>query len=111
MKKIWFILIDGKRDGPLSYEDLKNDRRITPDTLVWKEGFKGWKQIREVPELKALFEDDSGRNQGDARETAIVGKKSGEDELVLDMGQEPPYFLWILLALIALLYVIIQLYS
>ena len=109
MDKIWFLFIDGKQEGPYSFEELKKERRITPDTLVWREGFKNWKKIREVSELQALFEEDS--KNGIDKETEISEKKTGQDELILEMSHEPPYFLWILIALIILLYMVVQLYT
>lgn len=112
MYKIWFILIEGKREGPFAYEDLKADCRLTPDTWVWKKGFDDWKKIRDVPELKKLFEDDDSKKvEEDGDETNLLGKKPAQSELVMDFGQEPPYFLWILIALISLLYLLIRLYG
>lgn len=108
MIKIWFILIDGKREGPFSYEDLKNDTRLTPDTLIWKTGFPDWKKIRDVPELKDLFKDEP--DQIEQKENEIFDKKATQDEqLVLDFGEEPPS-IWLLIAFLTLLYVLIRLY-
>lgn len=113
MNKIWFVLIDGKREGPWSFEELKGDARISPDTFVWKEGFEDWKKIRDVPELKDLFNEDAAgqetdSNEGDEVDGGLAVTKPAQGELTLAM-QEPPYLLWILIALIALLYVILQL--
>ena len=57
MMKEWFIQIDGSSQGPYSIEDLKRDDRITPDTLVWKEGFANWVPMRKVAELEEVFRD------------------------------------------------------
>lgn len=110
MSKIWFVLIGDKREGPYSFEDLKDDARITPDTFVWKEGFEDWKKISEVPELKDLFKDGPEPKEIDGIEEAEapVVNKPAEGELTMAM-QEPPYLLWILIALVSLLYVILQL--
>lgn len=109
--KIWFIWIDGQREGPKSYDDLKNDPRLTPDTWIWKKGFENWKKIRDVKALEDLFKEDSPNAGNDEIPSTNDDPEKGmQDELVIDMGQEPPYFLWILLALICLIYVIIQLY-
>ena len=110
MSKIWFIFIEGNREGPWSFEDLKSDTRITPDTLVWKDGFANWKKISEVPELKALFKDVPGSKEDEDKDVEVVGVgKPSEGELTMDIRQEPPYLLWILIALISLLYIILQL--
>lgn len=110
MDKIWFVLIDDECEGPLDYTDLQNDRRLTPDTLVWRKGLKTWKRIRDVPELQTLFEEGP-RGENSYPESEIIQKKLNEGELMLDLWQEPPYFLWILLVLAALSYVMIKLYT
>lgn len=109
MNKIWFILIGEKREGPYSFEDLKHDSRVTPDTLIWKEGFSEWKKIRDVPELKNLFKDNPEQTEPEENEQEGFKKRPVQDELVLDFGQEPPFLLWVLIALIALMYVFIRL--
>lgn len=110
LNKIWFVLINEKREGPFSFDDLQNDSRLTPDTLIWKEGFQDWKKIRDVPELKKLFKDPEEVTQTDDK-PAIFDKKSTQNELVMDFSHEPPYFLWLLIALIAFFYVILRLYT
>lgn len=112
MDKIWFIIIDNKSTGPFSCVELRANSGITPDTLVWKEGFDGWKKIRDVPELKKLFEEDSKQNDEDENQIKLLDKDPPQDELVLEMGEmtQPPYFIWLLLALVSLLYVILHLY-
>lgn len=107
MDKIWFIQIDGKREGPYSFKDLRCDTRVTPDTLVWKEGFSGWKRIRNVPELKKLFEEQEDENTSDESDVLHAKKGLGED-LVIDMGQEPPYLFWLLILILILTYIIMQ---
>lgn len=50
-----FYYTDGKeRFGPLSTEELKA-KNITPQTLVWKEGFADWMPAGNVDELTSLF--------------------------------------------------------
>ncbi len=110
MQKIWYIKIDGQREGPLSVSDLKRDRRLTPDTLVWKEGFKDWQPMREVPELKEVFEDENPPPKLSPQDL-LQGKPAlPDDELILDFGQEPPYLFWLLAALLAVMYMLQKLY-
>lgn len=106
MIKEWFILIDGNKEGPFSYLDLKRDRRLTWETLVWKQGFKKWLPIKDVPELSDLFkfEDKSSNKEG----TALL--PCADDSIVLDARSQPPYFFWLLVAVISLMYFFIYLY-
>lgn len=91
MEKIWFILINGNREGPYSVDELKKDPRLTPDTLVWREGFEYWVPISQVPELKGIFEED-------------LGEALPEDEqIALQMKEEPPALLPILIIISILL--------
>lgn len=78
--------------------------------MVWKEGFPSWKKVRDVSELKEVFEEDSEIGEEQESQLEESKKKVVQEELVLDIRQEPPYILWILLVLISLIYVIIQLY-
>jgi GYF domain 2 len=111
MNRIWFVLIKGKQEGPFSYEELQNDDRLTPDNFVWKQGFDDWKRIRDVPELKELFKDKPEETEQEDEENIVFKKKPPQDELVMDLGEEPPIFLWILLVLITLIYIIIHLHN
>lgn len=64
-KPIWYISIDGRKEGPLSLNDLKSHPKITPLTLVWKKGFKNWVPMGSVPEISKIFEkrvDDRNKN-------------------------------------------------
>ena len=109
MDKIWYLAYNGKQEGPYSLSDLKKDARITPDHFVWKEGFDGWKKIRDVPELKELFQDQE-KTKND--EEPLEGSKKGpfaQDELVLEMGGPPSVF-WIFIAVIIIAYLLGQLF-
>lgn len=110
MNKIWYILINEKQEGPFSIEELKQDKRLTPDTLACRAGWNHWKSIRDIPELKELFEEQKPA-QPDEETEEEKKKNMIQEELVLDLGEEPPYLLWLLVALIALLYVFFRLYS
>lgn len=111
MNKIWYILINQKEEGPFSVRELKQDKRITPDTLARKINWDQWRAIREIPELKGLFREYEPPTQTDEEEKKGADKQIAQDELVLDFGEEPPYLLWVLIALISLLYVFFRLYT
>jgi hypothetical protein len=97
----WYILIEGQKEGPFTIKELKKDFRVTPDTLVWKPGFSHWLPIRNVPELKELFED--------IEEIKPIEKEpliQGQEALCITTRKDPN-FIWVLLLLIL---VIILLY-
>jgi hypothetical protein len=52
----WFVLIDGQRRGPLTYDDLTKAAKeglISADTPVWRSGWKNWHPARSVKGLAA----------------------------------------------------------
>ena len=97
MKKIWYLDIRGKLEGPYSVKDLKRDIRLTPDTLVWKEGFAHAVPIRNVPELKSVFTDDEPVPLEEPKKK-IEGKQQN-DLLLMEMSHEPPFLIWALIIL------------
>jgi len=102
MEKIWYIKIHGNREGPYSLLDLKRDRRINPDTLVWRQGFDCWQPIRYVPELQVIFEDDVETIE---KEYGDQEKSYPDDEIAIDMRNKPPVkWLWIAMATIVIIY-------
>lgn len=109
LKKEWYLLIDTRTEGPFNLDDLRYDIRLTPDTLVWKEGFKEWTPARFVYELSELFKDATDIQQGNEDiETGNVSDiEPGPATLTL---QQDPYqfFLW-LIVLLLLLYISYQL--
>lgn len=54
----WMIAVDGKQDGPMTRAELvRRGRRamVHGDTLVWREGMRGWMRLDEVPELSGVL--------------------------------------------------------
>ncbi|MEY2745427.1 MAG: hypothetical protein RL112_469 [Planctomycetota bacterium] len=50
----WYYADGAERVGPLELEDmlhLLRMGRLRHDTLVWREGFEGWKPLASVPEI------------------------------------------------------------
>lgn len=93
-EKIWFIQVDGREEGPYSLTDLVSDQRLTPDTLVWREGFDEWKAAKEIPELQFLFEEESAPVDEEQEPGGT------EEELVLELQggpQFPPILIFFLL--------------
>lgn len=50
MKRLYFILIDGKREGPYSYEKIR-ELGLHPDTLIWRHGIKKWVMMKDLKEF------------------------------------------------------------
>lgn len=109
-KREWFIIIENRQEGPFSLKDLKRDVRLTPDTLIWREGFNEWIPARFVSELEEIFKD-----KPESKPVHELIKKP----LKTDLGQENPatltfqydpyqFLLWILLLLTILLYFFYQ---
>lgn len=106
MEKVWFILIDGKEQGPYTIQGLKNHPLVTPDTLVRHKNSKKWLQIRYVKELEEVFKDDEPEEILQNPSDGIQGR----EVLAMDMRHDPANLFWILLIIIALTYVIIKLH-
>lgn len=102
--KIWYIKVNDQKEGPYSIHDLKIHPQMTPDTLVWKQGFKDWIMARKVPELKVLFEDTE---QPESLHPFKIRRVSNENSILALEGSNFPflfYFLAILLIIFAYLF-------
>lgn len=53
----YWIAKDKERKGPLKAEELIS-AKITPDTLVWRDGLPTWVKAEELEELAWLFSDE-----------------------------------------------------
>jgi predicted Zn finger-like uncharacterized protein len=56
----WYVGIDGSPVGPLPIAELKKkaaERKITLESLAWKDGLEDWKPIRDFPELVSIVEE------------------------------------------------------
>ncbi|MBA3602046.1 MAG: DUF4339 domain-containing protein [Parachlamydiaceae bacterium] len=120
MKKTWYIKIRGKQKGPYTLDQLKRNREVTPDTLVWSPEFEAWIPIRNIPELQEIFKDpvkpkkepgfpEEEEEEEEEEEDGIGGflkkPKKLAPELVLEFQSPPPitfFWFWIALAILAL---------
>jgi len=53
----WWYAVDGSKKGPVNTDNLKTlliENKITPATMVWREGFDAWVSFSEVEELRPL---------------------------------------------------------
>lgn len=128
MDKIWFIAVNDQYEGPFSIEELKRDTRITPDTLVWREGFDTWRPMRKVADLKVIFEDEKKPQPEDDEEEgedeeeqpgkpkkkkskAKETKPLTDEEIAINMQADFPPVLWLFLILLVITYLIYQFYA
>ncbi|MHC4600728.1 MAG: tetratricopeptide repeat protein, partial [Planctomycetota bacterium] len=54
----WHVAVEGKMEGPMDLGAVKewiDDDRLSPDDLVWRTGFSGWKQARDADKIGLLF--------------------------------------------------------
>ncbi len=57
-----FVAIDGEQAGPFKMDTILSmidENRIDKDTLVWKKGMSDWSPAKEVPNLSALFDENT----------------------------------------------------
>lgn len=113
MDKEWFIIIGDRQEGPYNLQDLKQDIRVTPDTLVWKKGFKEWVPARAVVDLKPLFEDKpEGKPLHQKPVNNSLKTDLGQDQVTLALQQDPyQFYLWLLVLLLIFLYAFYQFYK
>lgn len=105
MNKEWFILVNGNQEGPYNLKELKRHPQVTPDTLVWKKGWKEWVAIRYVSELKDLFKDEPPPKPLNDKKALAVDLG---DQAALTITHQDPFhpFLWYLLIVSFLIYLI-----
>ena len=107
MEKIWFIIIDGKKEGPYNVGNLKRHIRLTPDTLAWKEGMPQWLPIRQIPELKMIFEDDAAiPSDENVKKKSDVFKT--EDETLTLRYEPPSFYFWLFIGALLIVYTLYQ---
>ena len=100
MDKIWYILVDGKEEGPFSQEQLLLHKSFTPDTLTRKKGSAVWIPARKVPELSSLFEDKEPDPQSKIKTTDIGDTDS------IAISADPPFFSFWLMLIIGILLIL-----
>jgi len=53
--KEYFLIIENKKIGPLSFDQLSN-YDLSTETLVWFKGLKDWEKLRNIEELSELVD-------------------------------------------------------
>ncbi|WP_119716868.1 TIGR00266 family protein [Cognatilysobacter tabacisoli] len=87
---------DQTRVGPLDDDAAREHALRNPNAQCWREGFSGWKPVREVPEFGAdgapampppLSSTAGGRARSDDIDYTIVGQDMQFVEIELDPGE------------------------
>jgi len=102
----WYIQIDGKKEGPYSYNQLRDHPFVTPFTLAKKKmaikGKKGqWRMMGQIAELKSLFQATESTKRPNERKRGQFA-----DVLVNSLGAHTTSLLiWSILALLLILFI------
>ncbi len=73
----FFIIENGQQVGPFTIAQLA-ERKITSETLVWKEGMTNWAPAWTVSELRYILEENQGQPQnenGNSQQTVNPGSQ------------------------------------
>lgn len=57
--QIWHVHLQNQQYGPYSVDQLRNmvsERRLSPDTMVWRNGMANWARADQCVELQQLFQ-------------------------------------------------------
>ncbi len=60
----WYTAADGKQLGPYAFGELVQrvrDGLVQPRHYVWRDGYDGWKRVRDIPDLAQLLPQDKKR--------------------------------------------------
>ncbi|MCB1135374.1 MAG: DUF4339 domain-containing protein [Chlamydiia bacterium] len=109
MQRVWFVRVDGQTEGPYTGLELRDDPRVSLDSLVWKAGFPDWVPLREVPTLARLFEEEPEEEEEPPKWQPSEKMRPDDVLLLLDTSPPNPTF-WLLICAILLLYLVIRLY-
>ncbi len=62
----WHVAIDNKASGPYSLEQLKtllDEKKISAQSLAWKQGMKDWQAAGDIEALKALLNNTTAADK------------------------------------------------
>ncbi len=105
MQKIWFIDIEGKLTGPYSVSQLRGLPGITPETLVWREGYEKSVPIRIVRELQEIFEDSETPAPEEIAPIIAPLPKMPTDGVAIDYRSTPPYWILFIMAFVLIIFI------
>ncbi|MBN2340561.1 MAG: DUF4339 domain-containing protein [Deltaproteobacteria bacterium] len=81
--KIWNVVQDGKNSGPYSAQEVSEmiqQKRIVPETLMWKEGMQNWQPCSQIGEFTCADEPkiwryvQDGKSVGTFTTTEMLSK-------------------------------------
>ena len=94
---VWHAVVNGDQQGPftpIQVGGLLMDGKIDGEAYVWKEGFDGWKALRDVPELASLLSTKAEPAQIEAEPDAepdLFGAKPASADLFASSGKSSAF--------------------
>jgi hypothetical protein len=92
----WFMERDSQASGPFRLERLRelwHQGGLSPDTLMWCEGWSGWQTLSRVPELVAALTDAGLPTVGADASVAVVAKPTVSSALTSLVAEEESWLL------------------
>ncbi len=87
----WFLIYDGRQEGPYDSYQARERARSNPDGHAWREGYADWVPISRVAELMApsagVPAPPTARRASDDIDYRIVGSEMQFVEIELDPGE------------------------
>lgn len=65
MSEQWYYVQDGKRVGPVPFEDVNSLYReggLGPNDYVWRKGFQNWAKIQDVSDFQAATTEEASQS-------------------------------------------------
>jgi uncharacterized membrane protein YhaH (DUF805 family) len=99
MKK-YFYSNDNKKNGPYSFEELKNEN-IKKETLIWFEGLDDWTKAENVLEIKEILElsppqiipsELNTNNESESNHSKIEEEETDRQNIQLSNNPKPNMF-------------------
>jgi hypothetical protein len=108
--RVWFIRVGEEETGPFTPGEIKDNPLVNLDTLVRRKNWVEWFPLRDVAQLKKLFNQEK-EDQNESFESKDVDKKKMSDVLTLSLEPKNIFWLLLLILLLMMLYLGIVLYK
>ena len=83
MATTYYIVVDGKQQGPFTQEELRHCN-LTTETYIWREGLSNWVKASTLPELSGLLAPVQAEDNGYVQDIKIESNRA-------DDYQQPTY--------------------